>query len=248
MPGHERTRSRHPTPRPARRRRREADHVPRAHQPGNAGLPGQLAVEHRGVLHRVRRPHLGEHVARRRPVRRRPPAPAGCRGRSAVGSAARRSRARSRSTARARSTLRRPRPRRIRVVQLGGMHERDVARQEPPLPRPGDRSRRRPSSGRRARGSADPAPAPPPTRPWIPVRTADRRTERHLRRRARGVAELPQPGCDPIPWTRTVRSPESAWARRAASAEPSGAPVRVRSTTVVMPASAAPSSPISVAA
>ena len=42
-----------------------ADHVARAHQPGEPGLAGELAVEDRRVLERDRLPHLGEHVAGR---------------------------------------------------------------------------------------------------------------------------------------------------------------------------------------
>ena len=43
----------------------EADDVARRHQLRDAALARQLAVEHRGVLHRDRRPHLREQVAGR---------------------------------------------------------------------------------------------------------------------------------------------------------------------------------------
>ena len=43
----------------------EADDVARGHQLRDAALARQLAVEHRGVLHRDRRPHLREEVAGR---------------------------------------------------------------------------------------------------------------------------------------------------------------------------------------
>ena len=48
--------------------------------------------------------------------------------------------------------------------------------------------------------------------------------------------------------TNTVRSPASAWAWSAASANPSADRMSDQSTTVVIPASAAPSRPIRVAA
>ena len=67
--------------------RGEADHVARAHQLRAApALPGQLAIEDRGVLQRDRRPHLGEHVAGRHPLVVDPQSRAGYRGRSAAGS------------------------------------------------------------------------------------------------------------------------------------------------------------------
>ena len=40
-----------------------ADHVAGGHEPREPGLAGELAIEHRRVLHRDRAPHLGEHVA-----------------------------------------------------------------------------------------------------------------------------------------------------------------------------------------
>ena len=233
------------------------DHVPRAHQVRHAALAGQLPLEHRGVLQRDRRPHLGEHVARARRARRRSQARDGCRGRSAAGSAGDPAAGRpSRSTARARSTLRTRRWRRGRRRRARAVHERDVGPRRPRSASLGDHARPRVPASQRGRGCAGPAARAerPSAGRRVEIRGHGRgRTERDRGREAASSG----PGDGPCLVGRTVtvsvdehRAQPGVRVRlERGLREPV---VRARSsdqsTTVVIPASTAPSSPIRVAA
>ena len=230
---------------------------------GARALPGELAVEHGRVLQRDRRPHLGEHVAGRQPFVVDPePGPDVAvdqlLDRRRTEAARHLARGRERDTTLPRRRWRRGRRRRAREQCAS-------ATSAPSRPRASGRERHRGRLEpiRRARGCAAPARGHAPTR--APRRRDRRRPARPTRTRPWSWARPPRSGARSSSGSGSGRLalPRLAAGRVHEDRAQPGVGVRLeggapaaassvrasnQSTTVVMPASTAPSRPIRVAA